>query len=154
MLSFKPVFPLFSVTLIKRLFSFSSLSSLRLVSSVYLRLLFLLGLTGLILQTKELSSLLQHHSSKESVLQHLFFFMVQLSHPYMTTEKNIALMIQTFINKVMSLLSNRLFRFVIAFLLRSKHLLISWLQSLFTVISEPEKNKICHCLHFLPIYLL
>ena len=88
-----------------------------------------------------LKSLLQHHNSKASILQHLAFFMVQLSHPYMTTEKNIALMIQTFINKVMSLLLNTLSRFVIAFLPRSMHLLISWLQSPFTVILEPKETK-------------
>ena len=72
---------------------------------------------------------LQHHSSKASVLQHSAFFMVQLSHPYMTTGKNIALTIQTFVSKVMSLLFNMLSRFFIAFLPRCKCLLISWLQS-------------------------
>ena len=76
-----------------------------------------------------LNSLLQHHSSKASVLQHSAFFMVQLSHPYMTTGKNIALTIQTFVSKVMSLLFNMLSRFFIAFLPRCKCLLISWLQS-------------------------
>ena len=74
-------------------------------------------------------SLLQHHSSKASVLQHSAFFIVQLSHPYMTTGKTIALTRQTFVGKVMSLLFNMLSRLVIAFLPRSKHLLISWLQS-------------------------
>ena len=74
--------------------------------------------------------------------------MVQLSHPYMTTGKTIALTIWTFVNKVMSLLINMLSSFVIAFLPRSKHLLISWLQSLSTGILEPK--KICHCFHFLP----
>ena len=72
-----------------------------------------------------LKSLLQHHSSKKSVLRHSAFFMVQLSHPYMTTGKTIALTIQTFVNKVMSLLFNMLYRFVIAFFPRSKYLLIS-----------------------------
>ena len=75
-----------------------------------------------------LKSLLQHHSSKASILQHSAFFIVQLSHPYMTTGKTIALTRRTFVGKVMSLLFNMLSRFVITFLPRSKHLLISWLQ--------------------------
>ena len=75
-----------------------------------------------------LKSLLQHHSSKESILQRTAFFVVQLSHPYMTAGKTMALTIQTFVRKVMSLLFNTLPRFVIAFLPRSKHFLISWLQ--------------------------
>ena len=86
-------------------------------------------------------SLLQHHSSKASILWHSAFFMVQLSHPYMTTGKTIALTIWTFVGKVMSLLFNMLSRFVIAFLLRSKHLLISRLQSLSVLILEPKKIK-------------
>ena len=98
-----------------------------------------------------LRSLLQHHSSKASILQCSAFFMVQLSHPYMTTGKTIALIIQTFVGKVISLLFNMLSRFVIAFLPRSKYLLISWLQSLSAVILEPKKNKICHCFHFFTI---
>ena len=76
-----------------------------------------------------LKSLLQHHSSKASILQHLAFFTVQLSHPYMTTGKTIALTRQTYAGKVMSLLFNVLSRVVITFLPRSKRLLISWLQS-------------------------
>ena len=95
-----------------------------------------------LLAVKEtLKSLLQHHSSKTSVLQHSAFFTVQLSHPYMTTGKTISLTRRTFAGKVMSLLSNMLSRLVIAFLPRSKHLLISWLQSPSAVILEP-KNKI------------
>ena len=86
-----------------------------------------------------LKSLLQHHSSKASVLQHSAFFTVQLSHPYMTTGKTIALTRQTFVGQVMSLLFNMLSRLVITFLPRSKRLLISWLQSPFTVILEPPK---------------
>ena len=97
-----------------------------------------------------LKSLLQHHSSKASILQPSTFFMVQLSHPYMTTGK-IALTRQNFVSKVMSLLFNMLSRLVIAFLSRSKHLLISWLQSPSAVILEP---KVCHCFHCFPIYLL
>ena len=77
-----------------------------------------------------LKNLLQNHSSKASILQHSAFFMVQLSHPYMTTGKTIALIRQIFLDKVMSLLFNMLSRLVIAFLPRSKHLLISWTQSL------------------------
>ena len=83
-----------------------------------------------------LKSLLQHHSSKASILQRSAFFIVQLSHPYMTTGKTIALTRQTFVGKVMSLLFNMLSRLVITFLPRSKHLLISWLQSPSAVILE------------------
>ena len=85
-----------------------------------------------------LKSLLQHHSSKPSILQHSAFFRVQLSHPYMTTGKTIALTRRTFVGKVMSLLSNMLSRLVITFLPRSKRLLISWLQSPSAVILEPK----------------
>ena len=88
-----------------------------------------------------LKSLLHHHSSKASILQHSAFFTVQLSHPYMTTGKTIALMRQTFVGKVMSLLFNMQPRLVIIFLPRSKHLLISWLQSPPSVILEPPKIK-------------
>ena len=98
-----------------------------------------------------LKSLLQHHSSKESILQHSAFFMVQLSHPYTTTGKTIALSGWTFVGKVMSLLLNILSRFVKTFLPRSKHLLISWLQSPSTVILEPKKIKVFPlCTHVLP----
>ena len=90
-----------------------------------------------------LRSFLQHYSSKATVLQHSTFFMVQLSHPYMTTGKTIGLTIQTFVGKVMSLLFNTLSRFAITFLPRSKHLLISWLQSPSTVILGPKKTKAC-----------
>ena len=88
-----------------------------------------------------LKSLLQHHSLKVSILQCSAFFMVQLSYPYMTTGITIALTIWTFFSKVMSLLFNMLSRFVTTFLLRSKRLLISWLQSLSAVIWEPKKIK-------------
>ena len=103
-----------------------------------------------------LKSLLQHHSSKASVLRHSAFFTVQLSHPYMTTGKTIALTRRTFVGKVRSLFFNMLSRLVITFLPRSKHLLISWLQSPSAVILEPpppRKNKVCHCFHCFPIYL-
>ena len=86
-------------------------------------------------------SLLQHHSSKASVLPCSAFFTVQLSHPYMTAGKTIALIRWTFVGKVMSLLFNMLCRLVITFLPRSKHLLISWLQSPSAVIWEPNKIK-------------
>ena len=89
-----------------------------------------------------LKSLLQHHSSKVSILQRSAFFIVQLSHPYMTTGKNIALTRQTFVGKVMSLLFNMLFDLVIAFLPRSKRLLISWLQSPSAVILEAKKQSL------------
>ena len=99
-----------------------------------------------------LKSLLQHHSSKASILRHSAFFIVQLSHPHMTTGKTIALTRRTFVGKVISLLLNMLSRVVITFLPRSKRLLISWLQSPSAVILEPPKNKVCHCFHCFPIY--
>ena len=95
----------------------------------------LLGVQG------TLKSLLQHHSSKASILQRSAFFIVQLSHPYITTGKTIALTRRTFVDKAMSLLFNILFRLVITFLPRSKCLLILWLQSPSAVILEPPKNK-------------
>ena len=88
-----------------------------------------------------LKSLLQHHSSKASILGHSAFFTVQLSHPYMTTGKTIALTRRTFVGKVISLLLNMLSRLVITFLPRSKHLLISWLKSPSAVILDPPKIK-------------
>ena len=101
-----------------------------------------------------LKSLLQHHSSKASILRHSAFFIIQLAHPYMTTGKTIALTRWTFVDKVMSLLFNILSRLVITFLPRSKRLLISWLQSPSAVILEPPKimsdtvstvsTSICH----------
>ena len=99
-----------------------------------------------------LGSLGQHHSSKASILWPSAFFIVQLSHPYMTTGKTIALIRQTFVSKVMSLLFNMLSRLAIAFLPRSMSLLISWLQSLSSVILEP-KNRRSVTVHFFVIYL-
>uniref|UniRef100_A0AC11EI90 Uncharacterized protein n=2 Tax=Ovis aries TaxID=9940 RepID=A0AC11EI90_SHEEP len=99
-----------------------------------------------------LKSLLQHHSSKASSLWHSAYFTVQLSHPYVTTEKTIALTRRTFVGKVMSLLFNMLSRLVITFLPRSKYLLISWLQSPSAVILDPRKI-VSHCFHCFPIYL-
>ena len=100
-----------------------------------------------------LKTLLQHHSSKVSILQCSVFFIVQLSHPYMTTGKTIDLTRWTFVSKVMSLLFNMLSRLVRVFLPRSKRLLISWLHSPSAMILEPPKNKIFCCFHFLPINL-
>ena len=102
---------------------------------------------------RTLKSLLQHHSSKASILRCSAFFIVQLSHPYMTTGKTIALTRWTFAGKVMSLLFNMLSRLVITFFPRSKCLLISWLQSPSAVILEPKKNKVWHCFHCFPIHL-
>ena len=99
-----------------------------------------------------LKSLLQHDRSKASIFQHSAFFIVQLSHPYMTTGKTIALTRWTFVGKVMSLLLNMLSRLVITFLPRSKCRLISWLQSPSAVILEPKKI-VCQCFHCFPIYL-
>ena len=90
---------------------------------------------------RALKSLLQHHSSKASILRRSVFFIVKLSHPYMTTGKTIALTRWTFVGKVMFLLFNVLSRLVITFLLRSKHLLISWLQLPSAVVLEPKKIK-------------
>ena len=98
-----------------------------------------------------LKSLLQHHSSKASILRRSAFFTVQLSHPYMTTGKIIALTRRIFVGKVMSLLFNMLSRLVITFLPRSKRLLISWLQSPSAVILEPPKLK-SDTFHCFPIY--
>ena len=99
-----------------------------------------------------LKSLLQHHSSKASILRHSAFFIVQLSRPYMTTGKTITLTTQTFVDKIMSLLFNTLSRLVITFLPRSKCLLISWLQSPSAVILKLRKI-VSHCFHCFPIYL-
>ena len=99
-----------------------------------------------------LKNLLQHHSSKGSILQHSAFFIVQLSHPHMTAEKTLALAKRTFTDKVMSLLLNMLSTLVITFLPRSKCLLISWLQSPSAMILEPKKIKSATVASF-PIYL-
>ena len=121
-------------------------------SSKHLRLFsFRMDWLDLLAVQGTLKSLLQHHSSKAPILRYSAFFIVQLSHPYMTTGKTIALTRWTFVDKVMSLLFNMLSRLVITFLPRSKHLLISWLQSPSAVILEPKKIKsatvspcICH----------
>jgi len=118
-------------------FSFSIIASKEIPGLISFRMdwLDLLAVQG------TLKRLLQHHSSKASILQHSAFFTIQLSHPYMTTGKIIALTRQTFVGKVMSLLLNMLSRLVITFLPKSKRLLISWLQSPSAVILEPKKIK-------------
>ena len=103
---------------------------------------FRMGWLDLLTVQRTLKSLVQQHSSKASILWRSAFFTVQLSHPYMTTGKTIALTRRIFVGKVMSLLFNMLSRLVITFLPKSKHLLISWLQSLSAVILEPPKNKV------------
>ena len=100
-----------------------------------------------------LKSLLQHHSSKASIFRHSASFIVQLSYLYMTSGKTIALTRWTFVGKVMSLLFNMLSRLVIAFLSRSKRLLISWLQSPSAVTVEHPPQKVCHCFHCFPIFM-
>ena len=100
-----------------------------------------------------LKSLLQHHSSKASILQCTAFFILQLSHLYMTTGKTIALTRRTFVSKVMSLFFNMLSSLIIAFLPRSKHLLISWLQSSSALIFGAPKNKVCRYFCCFLIYL-
>ena len=99
------------------------------------------GLVGSPCSSRDSKGLLQHSSSKASILRCSAFFTVQLSHPYMTSGKTIALTRRTFVGKVMSLIFNMLSRLVITFLLRSKRLLISWLQSPTEVILEPQKIK-------------
>ena len=101
-----------------------------------------------------LKSLFQHHSVKAWILWHSVFFIVQHSHPYMTTRKAIALTIQNFVGKVMSLFLNMLSRFVIAFLPRSKHFFLNFMIAV-TICSDfgAQENKVCHCFHCFPIYL-
>ena len=111
---------------------------------------FRIGWFDLLAVQGTLKSLLQHHNLKASVIQCSAFFMIQLSHQYMTTRKTIALILCTFVGGVMFLLSNTLTRFVIAFLPRSKCLLISWLQSPSTVILEPKKIKCVSACTFPP----
>ena len=109
---------------------------------------------GLLVVQGAVKSLVQHHNSKASVLQPSAFFVVPLSHPYVTTGKTIALTKHTFVGKAMSLLFNTLSRFVIAFLPRIKHLLISWLQSLSAVILEPKERKFVSVSTFSTIFAM
>ena len=126
-------------------FSFSTIPSKEIPGLISFRMdsldLLQNGLVDLLAVQGTLKSLLQHHSSRASILWRSAFFTVQLSHPYMTIGKTIALTRRTFVGKVMSLLFNMLSRLVITFLSRSKHLLISWLQSPSEVILEPRKTK-------------
>ena len=148
MLRCKWTFSLSSLTFIKKLFS-SSLSAISVVSSAYLRLLIFLSAILISFWIDwfdfavqgTLKSLLQHHSSKASILWQSAFFIVQLSHPYMTTGKTIALTRRTFVDKVMYLIFNMLSRLVITFLPRRKFILISWLQSQSALILNPRKIK-------------
>ena len=128
-------------------------SASALVLAVNIQDSFSLGWTGWIsLQSKGLfKSLLQHDSLKASILWPSAFFIVQLSHPYMTTGKTLALARWAFVGKVMSLFFSMLPRLVITFLPRSKHLLISWLQS--SSDFGAKKKKVSHCFHCFPIYL-
>ena len=126
-------------------FSFSIIPSQEIPGLISFRMDWL----DLLAVQETLKSLLQHHSSKAWILQRSVFFTVQLSHPYMTNGKTIALTRWTFVGKIMSLLFNMLSRLVITFLPRSKHLLISWLQLPSAVILEPPQNKVRHCF---PIY--
>ena len=114
---------------------------------------FRIGSLDLLAVQGTLKSLLQHYSSKASILWCKAFFIVQLSHAHMTTGKTIAWTRQSFVSKVMSLLLNMLSRLVITVLPSSKCLLVSWLQLPSTVILEPPKNKVSHCFHCFPIYL-
>ena len=147
------VFPNESVLCIRwpKYWSFSFIIS---ASSNYSRLIsFRIDWLDLLAVQGTLKSLLQHHSLKASILWHLAFFKVQLSHPYMTTRKTIALTRWTFVGKVMFMLFNMLSRLVIAFLSRSKCLLISWLQSSSAVILEPKNIKSVTVSLVSPIYL-
>ena len=108
---------------------------------------------GLLSVQGSFKNLLQPHSSKASILQRSAFFIVQVSHPCMTAREIIVLIRRNFAGKIMSLLFNMLSSLVIAFCPRNKRLLIPWLQSPSAVISEPKKNKVCHCFHCFPIYL-
>ena len=115
------------------------------------RMIFRMDWLDLLAVWRTLESLLQHHSSKASILWHSAFLIVQLSHPYMTSGKTLTRW--TFVDKVMSLLLNMLSRLIIIFLPKSKHLLISWLHSSSAVILDPPQSKVCHCLRCFPIYL-
>ena len=110
------------------------------------------GLVGSLAVQGTHKSLLEHHSSKLSILQCSAFFTVQLSHPYTTTGKTIALTRWTIVGKIISLLFKMLSRLVMTFLQKSKRLVISWLQSTSAVILEPQKIKVWHCFHCFPIY--
>ena len=132
-------------------FSFS-ISPSNEYSGLILNISFRMDWLDLLAVQRTLKSLLQHQSSKASILQHSAFFMIQLSHPYMTTEKIITLTRHAFVSKLMSQLFNMLSRLVIAFLPRSKHLLISCAVNICSNFGAQE-NKVCHCSHCFPICL-
>ena len=139
--------PLLPPSIIPSIRVFSNESVLHMISispsSEYSGLIsFRMNWLDLLVVQGTLKSLLQHHSSKASILRCSAFFIVQLSHPYMTIGKTVVMTRWTFVGKVMSLLFNMLSRLVITFLSRSKRLLISWLQSPTAVIFEPPKNKV------------
>ena len=136
-----PGFPVHHQLPLLKLMSIESVMAIQRPSNEHPGLIFRMDWLDLLAVQGTLKSLLQHHSSKASVLQCSAFFRVQLSHPYMTTGKTTALTRWTFVGKVMSLLFNMLSRLAIAFLPRSKHLLISWLQSTSVVTLEPPKIK-------------
>ena len=145
--------PLFPPSIFPSIRVFSNESTLRIRWPKYWSFSFSISPSNELLAVQgTLKSLLQHHSSKASILLCSAFFIVQLSHPYMTTGKTIAWTRWTFVGKVMSLLLNMLSRLVITFLPRSKRLLISWLQSPSAVILEPRKVK-SDTVHCFPIYL-
>ena len=129
-------------------FSFSIIPSKEHLGLIFFRMDWL----DLLAAQGTLRNILQHHSTKASILRRSAFLTAQLSHRYMTTGKTIALTRRPFIGKVMSLLFNMLSSLVITLLPRSKCLLISWLQSPSAVILEPKKNKVWHCFHCFPIY--
>ena len=118
-----------------------------------LNISFRMNWLDLLAAQETLKSLFQHHSLKAPTLRYSACFILQLSHPYMTTGKTIALTRWTFVGKVMPLLFNMLSRLVISFLPRSKHLVISWLQPPSTVIFGAQENKVCDCFHCFPIDL-
>ena len=130
-------------------FSFSTSPSNEYSGSISFRI----GWFDLLAFQGTLKSLLQHRSSKASILFHSTFFMVQLSQSYMTNRKVIALAIHTFTSKVVSLLFNMVSRCIIVFLPRNKYLLISWLQALSAVIFGTQEKKTCHCFCFFPFCL-
>ena len=150
--SIVPIIRDFSIESVLKYWRFSfSISS----SNEYSGLIsFRMDWLGLLEVQGTLKSLLQHHSSKASILRHSAFFIVQLSHPYVTTGKTIALTRWTFVGKVVSLLFNMLSRLVKTFLPRTKHLLISWLQSPSAVILEPPPKNSLPLFPLFPHYLL
>ena len=148
-------FPASGSFLMSQFFASGGIGASALASVLPMNILdwFPLGLTNLLTVQGTFKSLLQNHHSKASILWCSAFFIVQFSHPYVTSGKTIALTRWTFVDKVMSLLFSMLSTLVITFLPRSKRLLISWLQSPSAVILGAQKNKVSHYLYCFPIYL-